>query len=141
MSPTDPSPFEEVEHTADLGLRVTGQDLKRLFIHAAHGMMHLMAFSARSPAPQFSTYRISLDSHDLETLLVDWLGELLYLSERDRVCFLEFVIDVLEGTHLQASVIGQTGHIPSRAIKAVTFHDLVLRREQKGYETTITFDA
>lgn len=140
MSPTD-VPFEELEHTADLCLRVRARTLEALFVHAAQGMFHLMQCAPRGRLHPVS-YDISLQACDLETLLVDWLGELLYLCERDTTC-----PDVLEIHHLgrwalDARVQGKRPCPPQRGIKAVTYSELQVVCGLDGFwEAVITLDV
>ncbi|HEC35265.1 MAG TPA: archease, partial [Anaerolineae bacterium] len=77
--------FEEVPHTADIALRVWGQDLPELFANAARGMAWLMV----DPSTVNPTVEVPLElrAYDAESLLVTWLGELLYLNERDGLVF------------------------------------------------------
>ena len=85
---------------------------------------------------------IELDALDSETLLVDWLSELLYLAEVERACFDTFDITTIEPTHLQSTTKGRAPWRFARGIKAVTFSDLRIRRNSAGYyETEITFDV
>lgn len=134
-------PFEEVEHTADLCLRVYGEDLKQLFVHAAQGMFHLMQCKPSGQVAPVSR-SVAIASYDLETMLVDWLGELLYLSELDQACYTAFEITRLEPTRMEALVGGMTHHPAQRGIKAVTFYDLKVTRTATGlYEATVTFDV
>jgi SHS2 domain-containing protein len=74
-------------------------------------------------------------------LLVDWLGELLYLSERAGACYDDFEIVELDSTALRARVRGSGGRAPRRGIKAVTYSDLQVLRTAAGHEVTITFDV
>ena len=137
----DPPPFEEIEHTADLSLRVTGQSLEELFVHAAQGMFDLMRCRPLAQASPLS-HAISLHSPDLETLLVDWLNELLYLSERDRVCYQTFEFSQMEPTALSVFAQGLTPYFLGRGIKAATFFGLEVTRDVYGYyEATIVFDV
>ena len=135
------APFEEIEHTADLALRVCGSDLPELFVNAASGMFHLMHCEPGHGGRRVS-HHIVLKANDLETLLVDWLNELLYLSEAEQELYDVFDITHLQDTCLEAFVHGMTDHPPQRGIKAVTFFDLDVNRDQAGcYQTTITFDV
>ena len=134
-------PFSELEHTSDLCLQVRGHDLKQLFCHAAQGMFSLMQ-GEPAGTPDRLTRVIELDALDVEMLLVDWLSELLYLAEVERVCFDTFEITTIEPTHLQATTKGRAPWRFARGIKAVTFFDLQVRRNSAGYyETEITFDV
>ena len=73
-------PWEEVEHTADVALRVRGATLAELFANAARGMLALALGGDPVPAGQDRT-EILLSAPDPETLLVDWLTELVYRIE------------------------------------------------------------
>lgn len=133
--------FEELEHTADLRLRVRGRDLRQVFVHAAQGMFSLLRCHVGEET-HLSRYELHLSADDRETLLVDWLSELLYLSERDRVCLETFEIIRLTDTHLDAHVQGRGPVHAERGIKAVTFSDLTIEHTSSGsYVTTITFDV
>lgn len=133
-------PFEELDHPADLCLRVRGRHLEELFANAARGMFHLMRCEPREQGRAVS-HEVVLGSPDSETLLVDWLNELLYLSEAEEEFYHTYIITHLEPTHLKARVQGTTGRPPQRGIKATTFFDLHVARCEAGYEATITFDV
>lgn len=130
--------FEEVPHTADVALRVWGRDLRELFVNAAHGLAWLMA----EPETVQPTHEVALDltAPDEETLLITWLGELIYLNERDRVVFTEFDLEEVTPTHLRGTARGGPASEVRRLIKAATFSDLNIRTSEQGLETTITFD-
>jgi len=133
--------FEEIEHMADLALRVYGKDPKELFVHAAQGMFSLMQCAPQEGAEPFSC-AVELTGYDLEGLLVDWLNELLYLSEREGVCFEDFEIEELTESRLSARARGKRPCVLGKGIKAATFFDLqVVQRPDGYYEATVTFDV
>ena len=84
---------------------------------------------------------IDLTAYDAETLLVAWLGELLYLSERDGCVFTDF--DMLDVTPSRLRAVARGGAVTGhrQQIKAVTFSDLEIVHTEAGYETTIVFDV
>lgn len=131
--------WEEREHTADLALRVTAPDLPALFAAAGRGMFSLITDITTIPLTR--TTAISLQALDRESLLVDWLNELLYLSEEGVWAYVAFCFDVLTETTLQATAFG--GPAPKRLnyVKAATFHDLTIRAGDFGFETQVVFDT
>lgn len=134
--------FEELEHTADVAIRVWGRDLGELFDRAALGMAHQLGDPATVVCT--SAREIDLSAGDVETLLVAWLGELLYLGERDgasEIIFVEFDVRQISEVRIRALVRGGPAGEYRRYIKAVTFSDLVVRRSAAGYETVIVFDV
>ena len=135
--------FEEIEHTADIAIRVWGRSLAEMFANAAYGMACQMAGHPASAGivGKMIEETIELTAYDAETLLVTWLGELLYLSEREGCVFTEFDMVEVTASRLQAVVRGGPAATHQRHIKAVTFNDLDIVHTDAGYETTIVFDV
>jgi SHS2 domain-containing protein len=131
--------FEEVEHTADIAIRVWGRDLAELFASAAYGMAYMLG--GTDSKGRSIEHLVELQAYDTETLLVSWLGELLYLSEREESILTDF--EMLEITPTRLRAIARGGPIGEHRqhIKAVTFSDLEIIRTEAGYETTIVFDV
>lgn len=134
-------PYEELAHTADLCLRVRGDTREALFAHAAEGLYALMRWNLPTGAPQ-QEQCLTLSAPDAETLLVDWLAELLYLSEAQGVRWRDFVVHRASETELEATARGAVGGRPERPVKAVTYHGLQVAPNSDGHwEATITFDV
>lgn len=134
-------PYEELAHTADLRLRVRGETREALFAHAAEGLYALMRWTSPADAPQ-QERRLTLSAPDAETLLVDWLSELLYLSEAHGVRWSAFAVERASETELSAAVRGAVGGHPERPVKAVTYHGLRVAPGPDGrWEATLTFDV
>ncbi len=133
-------PWEELEHTADWALHVWGQDLRALFENAARGMVQLVGGEA-DPAETPIRHTIELEAPDPETLLVDWLSELLYLIEDRGIVFEDIAVRSLEGLRLTAEVAGRPGGRFTKHIKAATYHNLSIHCEAGRCETTIVFDV
>ena len=131
--------YREVEHTADRALYVWGARLPDLWVGAARGMYSLMAdLDDLAPVEWREVY---LQAEDRETLLVDWLNELLYLTESEGLLFVHFDIQTLDEGSLLARVGGSRAPITKAEIKAATFHDLALVEQDGGWSTVITFDV
>ena len=129
-----------VEHTADWAVRVRGRDLAELFGRAATGMVRLLVADPRA-VPLDVERAISLESYDAEGLLVEWLGELAYLAEREGLVFPIIELDRVMPTGLSGTVRGGRAPELQKHIKAVTYHDLAIRRIGSGLEVTIVFDV
>lgn len=134
-----PYRYQEVEHTADRALCVWGKRLSDLFAGAARGMYSLMAELDGLVATTWQEVR--LEGWDRESLLVDWLNELLFLTEMEGLLFVEYKIETLSDTLLSARAGGVVSPVSKASIKAATFHDLALTRDGDGWSTVITFDV
>lgn len=130
--------WEEVQHTADLALHVWGDSLADLFSTAARGMFSLVAEAGAEIQDRAS---VAITAPDVETLLVEWLNELLYLHERDGVLYTQSTFATLNPTELEAEVSGCNVAQARSHIKAVTYHMLHVGERDGRYETEIVFDV
>ncbi len=134
--------YEELDHTADWRIRVWGDDLNALFERAAAAMFELQGADLAA-APDRSV-RVACQSDELETLLIAWLNELLYLSETDNILYTRFQVAIEQqndAVRLTAGVQGVSGRGPLAHIKAATYWDLHIEQTPQGREATITFDT
>jgi riboflavin kinase/FMN adenylyltransferase len=133
--------YREIEHTADRALQVWSEDLPGLFLGAAKGMYSLMGDLDKEGAAATRWCPISLQAEDREILLVNWLNELLYLAETEKLLFVDFQIGSLTDTALEAWAGGIPARVSKADIKAATFHDLEIVQGDSGWSTVITFDV
>ncbi len=129
-----------VEHTADWALQLRGRDLMELFANAARGMAYLLAGDT-SALPLEHARDVVLEAHDAEELLVLWLGEMAYWAERDGLVFPEAELFERTPQKLAGTVRGGRPPELQKHIKAVTYHDLAIRRTDDGLEVTVVFDV
>ena len=93
--------YTSIDHTADIGIRVHGKDLKTLFKNSAGAMFDQMVKPPKlSPKTKKKTLQISIKADNINDLLVRWLSELLTLSECKDLVFTDFRIARLADTHL-----------------------------------------
>lgn len=127
---------ETFDHTADVGLIVTGVDLDDLFRTAAEGLFDYVV--ANREAVLVSTREtISLSADSTIDLFFGWLNELIFLCETRHILYTAFDVRVAaDGRSLQAEVGGEpidrTRHELDHEVKAVTRHALALRPGQAG---------
>jgi SHS2 domain-containing protein len=133
--------YEVIDHTADIGILAYGSDLPVLFASAAAGMLSLM-IKTDTPAGDVSR-TIRLDAADIETLLVEWLNELLYIIYTENLVLSRFDI-VIDEKRLTARCAGQKLKSRSRRlireIKAATYHNLEITHQEGRYSAKIIFD-
>jgi len=130
--------FRELEHTADWQLEVWAPDLPALYAQAALGMYELSGI--RLDSANRVSEALELESDDQESLLVEFLHELLYLGESRGLAFDDFNIKI-EDARLSAQVSGAAIADQNKEIKAVTYHDLKIQEGPRGLEAKIVFDV
>ena len=123
--------YEEIEHTADVGIRAYGSTLNELFANAAEGMFSLIA--ELDSVKEVGEIEVRLEAEDISTLLLRWLSELLYIHETQRLLFASFDVQV-DRTSLRGRARGETidkkRHELKLVIKAVTRHRLTADPEK-----------
>src|ERR1700694_794144 len=141
MSEFAAKPYEVFDHTADVGLHAFGISLHELFAHVAEGMESLMV----SPEQVRShvSREIRVEGHDVVSLLISWLNELIFLFDTEYLIFRQFEIEALTETQLHGRAHGEAydagRHDLSSAIKAVTWHEAAVERSNDGYRARNIF--
>jgi SHS2 domain-containing protein len=134
--------FQVLPHTADVGLRVTADTLGALFEDAGCGFFSLIVGQLSEIRPRVQK-RFELSGSDIEYLLFDWLNELLFTFEYERLLFSEFQVSI-DSKGLQATARGEqldhTRHHLTHEIKAITYHGLKVVRNPGGWLAEVLFD-
>jgi len=135
--------YELIDHTADIGLRAYGKDLKQLFANAAYGMFEILADLKNVRAKE--TQKIEMKAPNIEELFLSWLSELLYQYNSKEIVFKEFLIDKLDERSISAQARGEKvdlkRHRLKTEIKAVTYHELKVRKVKDIWQAEVIFDV
>lgn len=135
--------FQVLPHTADIRLFVTGDGLEEIFSSALRGMGFLQKkdFCKQQEGLLFVKEKIQIKATDKTSLLIDFLSEVLTLSHINKVVYCEASFHKLSETTLSATVKGNKVNYFDEDIKAVTYHEAEIKRNESGeLETTIIFD-
>ncbi|MDI6758521.1 MAG: archease [Candidatus Omnitrophota bacterium] len=136
--------YELIEHTADVGIKVKGKDLKRLFKNTALAMFDIIAEKKPETRARKSEKRtIKQKAGDLEELFVNWLNELLSSSAAEGLIFTNFIICRLDKNNIEADVVAQDigDYKVNTEIKAATYHELKLGQVKGGWQAEVIFDV
>ena len=130
--------YLEIEHTADWELHVWAPNLLSLLETAAQGMFALSQTKMAAAPREVRDFEIPFA--DRESLLVDFLSELLFLGEEEAIAFddydLSFCADTLKVRASCAPIQNQ-----AKEIKAVTYHGMQILETERGLEVNIVFDV
>lgn len=138
-----PPRYEQFDHTSEAGVIARGSTLAEAFANVAEGMYALvLEIEDVQPREQRD---IAVEAEGHEALLIDWLMEIVFLTETEGLVFRRFEVDELTQTRLRARVWGEPfdeeRHRPHHAmVKAVTKHMLEIGREDGGYRVQVLFD-
>ncbi|PKK81395.1 MAG: hypothetical protein CVT47_02645 [Thermoplasmata archaeon HGW-Thermoplasmata-2] len=154
------APYEIWEHTADIGILAHGKTLEELFCNAALGMFDIIcgkvqrgesAKKSGAKAPATDQRRsIDLSARVLDSLMVDWLSELLYLFSAFRFFGAKYEIKVKRTAHgsggwqargeVEGATYDRKKHGYGADVKAVTYHMLEVKQENEEWTARVLFD-
>jgi SHS2 domain-containing protein len=136
--------IETFDHTADVGLRILGDDLDDLFRSAAIGLFDYIVTN-RDQVRDLEREPIDLQADEPDELLVAWLSELIFLVETRHRLYSRFDIQVAEdGRSLTGEIGGEpidrNRHVLDHEVKAVTRHALKFERAGSGWAAELILD-
>jgi SHS2 domain-containing protein len=134
--------WEALEHTGDVAIVVRSATPERLFEEAARAMFEILADLAAAEPREVEEFDLPGDAPD--TLLRDFLAELLYKFSAEGRIYADFSV-TLEPGRLRARVRGEAydaaRHPLRTELKAVTYHQLQVVRENDGWKAQVIFDV
>lgn len=130
--------YREIEHTADWELEVWAPDFPSLLVQAALGMYALVDTKLENN-PDI-VREMEIKAHDKEEFLVSFLTELIYIAEDEGIGFYQYNLSI-DGNLLRAILHGRPIETQNKEIKAVTYHNLMVKEMSPGFITSIVFDV
>ena len=133
--------FEELEHTADIRMRISAPDLSSLFSESGFALAKILygAYPLEKPTHSFS---IQAEGKDREELIVNFLSELLFLTETEYLVPQKFTLTV--GNSVSGTVDGllfdRKKHSGGTGVKGISYSGLSLTETKTGFELIIIFD-
>ena len=133
--------FEIIDHTADVGIIAYGANVNQAFANAAKAMFSLI--TELDDVEEVLYRDTELTATDEESLLVEWLNELIYLFDAENLIFKRFDITELDYRRLKGRNYGEKvdklKHKLKIGIKAATYHMLKIDRSD-GCKVQVLFD-
>ncbi len=130
---------------ADTAFSVKGKNVNELFENSAKAM--IMSMADLSSIKKITTYKITLNSDSLDTLLYDFLNEILIVKDNENLIFSEFKTKVKQTNNnwnlkaiCKGEYINPKKHKIKIDIKAVTMHMFEVTKDKDGYSARIVVD-
>lgn len=135
-------PFRTLEHTADVGFEAFGSTREEVFANAARALMSLVVdLDTIEPVGEVT---LQVNGPDPESVLVNWLSELLFLNDAEGWLFRDFEVLSLHDDSLTARARGEKlqrpRHRVNLLVKAITYHQLSLDRTPRGWRAQVYVD-
>lgn len=133
--------FEILEHTADIGFRAWGETFEDMLANAALALIAI-ALDIETVQPN-QPYPVAAQGEDRESLLVNWLNEVLFYADGRQIAFRR--VDMKPSSETRASGIAwgepRTAAHPAKLIvKGVTYHQLAIEQDERGWRCQVFLD-
>jgi SHS2 domain-containing protein len=135
--------FELLDHPADIGFRARGETLEELFANCAYALSSII-LDPENAAPA-QNWLLEAEGTDLESLLVNWLNEVLYYVDTKRVVFAKLSLTFSEPLRVHCQAEGEprdpVKHPVRLFVKAVTYHQLKISRADNTWIAEVYLDV
>lgn len=129
--------YEILDHPSDVRVRAFGNTKEELFLNAMEGMNAVLKPDLLKKT---TNRRVVVNSYDLNALLVDFLSEVLYLSQVNKEIYTDVVFDKFSDKELEGELKGNKVESFNEDIKAVTYHNLKIEKKRNGFQAVILLD-
>jgi len=135
--------YRVFNHTADLGVEIYGKTVEELLVNAAFAIGDLMTDLQNVEVTR--ARRIVAEGTDWEDLLVNYLREALYLFNGEGLLLGDYAIIEIDPRHVVGEARGEPfdpdRHRINTEIKAVTYHQALVRETETGWIGRVVFDV
>jgi len=131
--------IELVEHTGELEMRIVAPTREALYAEALRGLAGEV--SGATGAGRVERRPVEISSSGPDTLLADILNEAIYLMDVDGFVATGVEVEHLEGASLGGVFVGARDPRLRPLVKAATYHGLVVRPVEDGWEGRVVLDV
>ena len=131
-----------IEHTSDVGFEVEEETLEKLFSSSAIAMYGFM-IDPFEIEPSI-TRDVDIQSEDHESLMFDWMDELIFLFESEKIVYNKFDL-IIKDFHMVGRCKGgffdPFRHETGIVIKAVTYHMMEVKKRDGIWNARVVLDV
>jgi len=142
--------YRLVDHTADMGMEISGRTKKELFSNAALALFDLLIEHKNNHRIEDRQLKgkqkkITVEGMDIADLLINFLRELLYLFHGETLvvsgCKISKCTTKRVVAHLLVQKYNDTKYEMKTEIKAATYHNLKVEKHKTNWKARIIFDV
>lgn len=126
------------EHTADIRLIIEADNLKNVFSLGLMGMNELLGATITDLI--IEEKHITIESCGIDVLLIDFLSEILYLSNSNKAIYTIKEIFEINEKKIICKLSGKKIKKFTEDIKAVTYHEASVKEEDGIIKARVIFD-
>ena len=138
--------FKFTEHTADMYIEAHGASLEETFSNIAIGLGFLIIESDN--VEEKIEKKIMVESEDIESLLFDFLSEILIFQDAESLIFHNVVVEKIEKKEKLWSLIAKIKgekfnpkkHKQGTHVKAITYHNMEIKKQREKFKVRVLVD-
>lgn len=129
--------YRFLEHTADILFEAYGQTYEEALQNSAHAMFSVFGTAGESEHATFS-----VSAHNIEELTVQALADMLAYMDTHEIVFSRLQVTAFDAKkkHIEFIALGEKKQ-PRDSVKAVTYHELEVKKDKKGWTIRILLDV
>ena len=135
-------PFEELEHTADIKMRITAEDFPSLLSESGFSLAKTL-YGDYPSEPSDKQVSIEADGADDIELVVNFLSELLFQMEIEYLVPQSFSLKI-QDNHVSGTVSGvefdREKHAGGIGVKGISYSGISLTKTNTELELILIFD-
>lgn len=128
------------DHPGEVRLRIEATTLAGVFEEAARALAELMLGQGGSEPPG-PDETVHVEAADAASLLVNWLNELVFLSETKKRIYTQVSVMAVTERQVEAKLRGVYPESLRTEVKAATLHGLRLEHVAGLYSATVVLDV
>lgn len=134
--------------TADMAFEAYGANMEELFANCGRALTAVMTDPEKIEATKSEQFSVA--GHDLESLLFDYLSELIYLKDAKGLVFSSFKVRVRgdkEGYTLscraEGEILDRSKHEIKTEVKAATYHQMQIQElpDERKWRAQVVLDT
>jgi SHS2 domain-containing protein len=136
--------YKLIDHTADLGIEVTGRTKRELFTKATLSLMDIVV-ERKGTLVGRKEKALTVQGAGPADLLINFLREILYLVNGEALivedCNIQECTNQMLVAKLRLVPYNKEKHSMKMELKAVTYHELCVERTKSGWRARVIFDV
>lgn len=132
--------FTFIEHTADIKYQASGRTIQEAFKNAALALTQVIS---HDKIKQKKELTVKVKGNDFENLLYNFLEELVFLFDTKHFILSKVKsLTINKKKELEATLLGDkaSNYELHSAVKAVTYHDMLVQRKKEEWMVQVVLD-
>lgn len=130
--------YEFLDHTADIKFRAYGKTMEQVFENSAEALFNVIS---EEKVNEERKIKFKIKGKDLESLMYNFLEELLFYFETKGFYLSKIKVKINGFNLIAEAFFGKLKNPIDRHVKAVTYHDMSIKRLKNKCVAQIVLDV